>query len=403
MAWARTGWASVGSRKSRPCSTSRPVSKCWRSFRSATRRVRWEEARSSASRCVRWRISSGMAARSSESYRLGTSHGVDLRGPRRQGPIGPAHAAILTGKHLAAAGRTEHPLRLPLVEGDGEDGGPGLDAHVHPRPARAAVPAAEQHADVALEIRPRGHPDGLRITWDFADIAAIGLSLGVQRFEPGAGPVPALVRAAEQASPADGQDRPRSPAPDEHAVHIHGVVVHVLAMAHILPMLAAVEATDATADFDSAIDLIGIGGIGSQRENTLGRVGPGSHADFRETHRHGKLPPVLAAVFTAEDLTVLVTRVQHPRVMRIEQQRPDRQAVVRNVELVPVLSVVRAPVGAVLRTHIHGIGVLGVRGDGPDRGRLGQATSHELPAIITHGHAIEAGLDGAAWSGLTRP
>src|SRR5918996_842737 len=339
MAWARTGWASVGSRKSRPCSTSRPVSKCWRSFRSATRRVRWEEARSSASRCVRWRISSGMAARSSESYRLGTSHGVDLRGPRRQGPIGPAHAAILTGKHLAAAGRTEHPLRLPLVEGDGEDGGPG----------------------------------------------------------------PALVRAAEQASPADGQDCPRSPAPDEHAVHIHGVVVHVLAMAHVLPMLAAVEATDDTANFDSAIDLIGIGGIGSQRENALGRVGPGSHADFRETDRHGKLPPVLAAVFTAEDLTVLVTRVQHPRVMRIEQQRPDRQAVVRNVELVPVLSVVRAPVGAVLRTHIHGIGVLGVRGDGPDRGRLGQATSHELPAIITHGHAIEAGLDGAAWSGLTRP
>src|SRR5438132_5261658 len=214
-------------------------------------------------------------ASSSES--LGASHGIDLSGPRRQGSFGPALATILTGEHLAAAGRTVHPLRLSLVEGEGEHGGPGLHAHIHPSPARAAVSAAEQDADVALETSPGCHPDGLRIAWHLANITAVGLPLGIQRLEPGAGPVRALVRAAEQAGAADGKNRPRTPAPDEHAVHIDGVIVHVLAMAHVLPVLTAVEAPDDTADFDGAIDFIGIGRIDGQLQDTLGRVGAGGN------------------------------------------------------------------------------------------------------------------------------
>src|SRR5437899_4348005 len=339
MAWARTGWASVGSRRSRLSSTSRPASMCWRSFRSATLLAPWDEARSSASRRARWRISSGMDARSSEGQRFaasrylsGTPHGVDLRGPRRQWTLGPALANILTGEHLTTAGRTVHAPGLPLVEGDSEDGGLWLDAHVYPSPAQAAVLAAEQDADVALEIRTCGHPDGLRIPRDLADITAVGLSLGIQRLEPRAGPVLALVRAAEQAGAADGKDHPRTPAPDQHAVHIHGVIVQVLPMAHVLPVLAAVQATNDTSNFDGAINLTGIGGIGGQLQDSLGRVGPGGHGYLGEADGHREPLPALAAVFTPKDLTVLVTRVQHLGVARIEQQRPDRQAVIRDVE-----------------------------------------------------------------------
>src|SRR6266436_2866751 len=314
MAWARTGWASVGSRRSRLSSTSRPASMCWRSFRSATLLAPWDEARSSASRRARWRISSGMDARSSEGQRFaasrylsGTPHGVDLRGPRRQWTLGPALANILTGEHLTTAGRTVHAPGLPLVEGDSEDGGLWLDAHVHPSPAQAAVLAAEQNADVALEIRTCGHPDGLRITRGLADIAAVGLSLGIQRLEPGAGPVLSPVRAAEEAGAADGKDHPRTPAPDQHAVHIHGVIVQVLPMAHILPARAAIEAADDTADLDGPVDLLGVGG-----------VGPGGHGDFREADGHRELLPTFATVFTPKDLTVLVPGVQHLGVARIE-------------------------------------------------------------------------------------
>src|SRR5713101_6221419 len=330
MAWARTGWASVGSRRSRLFSTSRPALMCWRSFRSATLLAPWDEARSSASRCARWRISSGMDARSSEGqrvaasqYLLGTPHGINLHGPRRQGARGPALAAISTGEHLTTAGRTVHAPGLPLVEGDAEDGGLWLDAHVHPSPAHATVLAAEQDADVALEIRTCGHPDGLRITRDLADITAVGLSLGIQRFEPGAGPV-----------------------------------------------LAAVGAADDTPDFDGAVDLTGIGGIGGQLQDSLGRVGPGGHGYLWEADGHRELLPALAAVLTPKDLAVLVARVQHLGVARIEQQRPNRQAVIRDVEPFPVLPVVHAAVGTVLRPHIYCVGVLGVRSYGPDGGRL---------------------------------
>src|SRR5439155_11284403 len=86
-------------------------------------------------------------ASSSES--LGSSHGIDLSGPRRQRSFGPALAAILTGEHLAAAGRTVHPLGLSLVEGDADHGGLGLDANVNPSPAQAAVLPAEQTAEAA--------------------------------------------------------------------------------------------------------------------------------------------------------------------------------------------------------------------------------------------------------------
>src|SRR6266851_6812972 len=378
MAWARTGWASVGSRRSRLSSTSRPASMCWRSFRSATLLAPWDEARSSASRRARWRISSGMDARSSEGQRFaasrylsGTPHGVDLRGPRRQWTLGPALANILTGEHLTTAGRTVHAPGLPLVEGDSEDGGLWLDAHVHPSPAHATVLAAEQDADVALEIRTCGHPDGLRITRDLADIAAVGLSLGIQRLEPGAGPVLSPVRAAEQPGAADGKDHPRTPAPDQHAVHVHGVIVQVLPMAHVLPVQAAVEAADDTADFDGAVDLVGIGGIGGQLQDTFGRVGAGGHRHLREADGHRELLPALATVFAPIDLTVLVPRVQHLGVARIDQQGPNGQAVVRDVELFPVLPVVRAAVGTVLRPDIHGLGLLGVGGNGTDGGRLG--------------------------------
>src|SRR6059036_1987381 len=57
---------------------------------------------------------------------------------------------------------------------------------------------------------------------------------------------------------------------------------------------------------------------------------------------------------------------------------------------------------SVLRYDVHRVGVLRVCGDRPDGGRLGEATRQHLPPIIARGHAIEARLDGAAWSGLAR-
>src|SRR5262249_2107140 len=82
-----------------------------------------------------------------------TRHRVDLRGPRWQGALGPALAPVGAGEPLTAAARAVHPVRLARIEGDGEQRGLRLDAHVHAAPAGAAVGAAEEGADFALEVR----------------------------------------------------------------------------------------------------------------------------------------------------------------------------------------------------------------------------------------------------------
>src|SRR5919198_25524 len=202
----------------------------------------------------------------------GTRHGVDLGGALGQGALGPAVAGVGAGEHLAAAGRRVHAPGLARLEGEREHRGPRLDAHVHAAPAGAAVLAAEERAEVALEIRAGGDPEGPRIAGDFMDVATVGLALGIQRLESRARPVLALVGAAEEAGAADREDRPRPPAPDQHAVHVHRVVVHVLAVAHVLPVLAAVEAADDAADLDRAVELVGVRGIRGQLEHALGGI-----------------------------------------------------------------------------------------------------------------------------------
>src|SRR5437762_3255671 len=181
---------------------------------------------------------------------LRAPHRVDLCRPGGQRSFGPCLAAVLAGEHLAAARRAVHALGLSFVEGNGEHGGLRLEAHVHASPARAAVLAAEQDADVALEPRAGGQPDGLGIAWDLADVTTIRLTLRVQRLEPRARPVRALVRAGEESGAADRQHGSRTPAPDEDAVHVDGVVVDVLAVAHVRPVLATVETANDAADFD---------------------------------------------------------------------------------------------------------------------------------------------------------
>src|SRR5207245_11760104 len=124
------------------------------------------------------------------------------------------------------------------------------------------------------------------------------VALGIQRLQPGAGPVLAVVRAAEQTGAADGEDHARTPASDQHAMHVYRVIVQVLPMAHVLPVHAAVETADDAADLDGAVDLIGVGRIDGHLQNALGRVGAWGHGDLCAAALPRELRPMLPPVRT---------------------------------------------------------------------------------------------------------
>src|SRR5262249_14172182 len=102
------------------------------------------------------------------------------------------------------------------------------------------------------------------------------------------------------------------------------------------------------------------------------------------------------------DLTILIASIHHFGVMGIEQERPYRQTVVRDVEFVPMDPLIHTPVGTALRAYIDDVRMVGMGGNGPDGGGLRQAACDQFTFVITHGHTVQARFDDTARSSLAR-
>src|SRR5712692_7889743 len=124
---------------------------------------------------------------------------VDLRAKRRRWLRAPAFAEIGAGPDLTAVCGARHSRRLALVEGELEHRVRDVVADIDPVPAVAAVAAVQQGASVALETRPRRHPEMARIAGNLADIAAIDVTLRIERFQWHVPPVVAAIGAVEHA------------------------------------------------------------------------------------------------------------------------------------------------------------------------------------------------------------
>src|SRR6266851_1158112 len=190
-----------------------------------------------------------------------------------------------------------------------------------------------------------------------ADSAAReGVDLGPARRRLVGDPALAAVGAREHAGPADAEDGTRPPAADQDRVHVDGIVVQVLAVAQILPMLAAVGRADGAADLDRTIEELRLAGAGVEPQHALGRVGTRCRRDLREADRDGQARPVFAGVVAAVDLAILAADEDHVGIVRVEQDRPHRQAVIGEVDLLPVLAAVGAAIGTGLRARIKDLG-----------------------------------------------
>src|SRR6266478_5992837 len=204
-------------------------------------------------------VDAAFAAAGASARRLSAAgERVDLGAARRRLVGDPALAAVEAGIDLAAVGRARHALRLALVEGEGEHRMRRLEPHLDPAPAVATVAAVQQYSDLALEAAARRYP---QLAWSArhrADVAAVYLPLGIERLQRHVPPMVTAIGAGEHTGPANAEDRARPPAADQDAVHVDGVVVQILAVAQILPMLAAVGRANGAADLDSAIEQIGL-------------------------------------------------------------------------------------------------------------------------------------------------
>ena len=192
------------------------------------------------------------------------------------------------------------------------------------------------------------------------------------------------------------EHRARPPAAGQDAVHVDHVVVDVLAVAQIFPVLAAVGRADRAADLDRAVEMVRLAGAGVEHQDALGRVGARRGRDLGKAHADRQPGPALAGIVAAVDLAILAPDQDHVGVVRVEQDRPDRQAVVGELDLLPVLAAVGAAIGAGLRAGIDDRRVRRMHRQGAHRRLLGQAALHRLPLVAAVGQAEQPGMDRPA-------
>src|SRR6266849_361466 len=120
---------------------------------------------------------------SSEGDGSAAGQRVNLAAAGRRRLRGPTFAGIGAGPDLAAVRGARHQRRLPLVEGKLEHRVRHLVADIDTVPVVAAVAAVQQGAGLALEARPRRHPDVTRVARYLANVAAIDVTLRVERFQ----------------------------------------------------------------------------------------------------------------------------------------------------------------------------------------------------------------------------
>ena len=151
-------------------------------------------------------------------------------------------------------------------------------------PAVAAIGTVEQYPDITLESGARGNPQFARRARHLTNVTAVNLPFGIERLERHMPPVIAAIGTLEHARTAYTVDGIRPPAAGQHAVHIDGIIIHVLAVTEVLPVLTPIDRAQRATHFDSGVDELGLGGAGVQHQDSLCRIGTRRRRDFRETH-----------------------------------------------------------------------------------------------------------------------
>src|SRR6266480_2839639 len=92
----------------------------------------------------------------------------------------------------------------------------------------------------------------------------------------------------------------------------------------------------------------------------LAGLAPGAHGDFRKAHTHRQLAPRFPAIVTTVDFTRFIASEHDFGIARMKHQRPDRQAMIGNIDFFPVIPIVRTAIGTMLGANVHDFRFQGV-------------------------------------------
>jgi hypothetical protein len=127
---------------------------------------------------------------------------------------------------------------------------------------------------------------------------------------------------------------------------------------------------------------IGLAGAAVEHQDALGRIGVGAAA--WEAHTTGRRVQ-LAGVIAAVNLAILAPDQDHIGVMRMKQDRPYRQAVIGQFDLLPVLAAIRAAVHPGLGAGVDDLRLRRVHCQGAHGGALRQAALQRFPLVAAVG------------------
>src|SRR5439155_24503377 len=94
--------------------------------------------------------------------------------------------------------------------------------------------------------------------------------------------------------------------------------------------------------------------------------------------------PALPAVVAAIDGGRRRAQVENLRVPRVKEDRPHNQALVWEIQAFPMVTTIRAAIGAGLGARIDDLGVVGMDGDGPHLSALRKPAAERTPLVFAY-------------------
>src|SRR5712692_10339937 len=148
----------------------------------------------------------------------------------------------------------------------------------------------------------------------------------------------------------------------------------------VAPGLTAIQAADYAADLYARVEFLWLVRI-SREANDAARE---PHTYHPRRLDDGETLPTLSAVVAAINGGWRSAEIENLWVLRVEEDRPYNQVLVRKIEAFPMVAAVQAAIRAVLGAHIDDLWVVRMNGDSPHLCPVRKTLVERSPFVLAH-------------------